>query len=127
MHSPSVYLGLVATINVHLDLNFLELQIYFTLGFKPTKDDIHISYLPLAHVFERVIFCLMVSHGAKVGFYRGDTLKLLDDIAELRPTLFISVPRLFNRIYDKVWSGVKAKGGFAEKLFNVCLSFSHAD
>ncbi|KAI8054543.1 hypothetical protein BDF22DRAFT_742476 [Syncephalis plumigaleata] len=62
-----------------------------------SKDDVYISYLPLAH---------------------GDTLKLLDDVAELRPTVFVSVPRLFNRIYDKVWGGVKAKGGIAAYLFN---------
>lgn len=40
-------------------------------------------------------------------------------LAELRPTLFISVPRLFNRIYDKVWAGVKAKGGVTAMLFNM--------
>jgi hypothetical protein len=38
----------------------------------------------------------------KVGFYRGDVLTLLEDIEELQPTLFTSVPRLYNRIYDKV-------------------------
>lgn len=73
------------------------------------KTDLHISYLPLAHVFERLIQ-LMVTHvGASIGFYQGDTLKLLDDVAELKPTVFASVPRLFNRIYDKVLSGVKSK------------------
>jgi long-chain acyl-CoA synthetase len=90
--------------------------------FVPNKDDVHISYLPLAHVFERVIQALMINYGAKIGFYQGDTLKLLDDLAELRPTLFISVPRLFNRIYDKVWAGVKAKGGVAAMLFNMAYS-----
>ena len=59
--------------------------------------------------------------GARIGFYSGDTLKLLDDIAVLKPTLFPSVPRLFNRIYDKVLAGVKTKGGVAAMLFNVCL------
>jgi long-subunit acyl-CoA synthetase (AMP-forming) len=52
-------------------------------------------------------------------YHNSDTLKLLDDVAELKPTLFASVPRLFNRIYDKIWAGVKAKGGIAEKLFRV--------
>lgn len=51
-------------------------------------------------------------------YFQGDTLKLLDDIAELKPTVFCSVPRLFNRIYDKVLSGVKAKGGVTTMLFN---------
>jgi long-chain acyl-CoA synthetase len=42
---------------------------------------------------------------------------LLDDIAELKPTVFCAVPRLFNRIYDKVLAGVKAKGGISSYLF----------
>lgn len=45
-------------------------------------------------------------------------MKLLDDIAELKPTVFCSVPRLFNRIYDKVFAGVKAKGGLSSYLFH---------
>ncbi|KAJ1507134.1 Long chain acyl-CoA synthetase 7 peroxisomal [Coelomomyces lativittatus] len=85
---------------------------------KVTKEDVHISYLPLAHVFERAIHQVIVYHGARIGFYQGDTLKLLQDITVLRPTLFISVPRLFNRIHDKVWTGVREKGGAAAYLFN---------
>lgn len=38
----------------------------------------------------------------QVGFYRGDVLTLLEDVEELQPTMFMSVPRLYNRIYDKV-------------------------
>ncbi|KAI9318190.1 hypothetical protein BX666DRAFT_2026598 [Dichotomocladium elegans] len=82
------------------------------------ETDIYISYLPLAHVFERVAQGLFVYRGAAIGYYQGDTAKLLDDIAELRPTVFCSVPRLFNRIYDKVLAGVKAKGGVSAYLFN---------
>ncbi|KAI8912730.1 hypothetical protein EDD86DRAFT_224169 [Gorgonomyces haynaldii] len=83
-----------------------------------TSQDIHISYLPLAHVFERIIQCAMMYVGAAVGFYQGDTLKLLDDVAELKPTIFPSVPRLYNRIYDKILAGVKQKGGITQYLFN---------
>ncbi|RKP08894.1 hypothetical protein THASP1DRAFT_14984 [Thamnocephalis sphaerospora] len=86
--------------------------------FTVTKDEVYISYLPLAHVMERTLQALFTSRGASIGFYQGDTLKLLDDVAELKPTLFVSVPRLFNRIYDKVLGGVKAKGGVAAYLFN---------
>ncbi|KAG0056521.1 hypothetical protein BGZ83_004544 [Gryganskiella cystojenkinii] len=86
--------------------------------FIPGTADTHISYLPLAHVFERVCQAVMISGAARIGYYQGDTLKLLDDVAVLQPTIFISVPRLFNRIYDKVLAGVKAKGGLAAFLFN---------
>lgn len=39
-------------------------------------------------------------------------LQLLDDIQELKPTLFISVPRLFNRIYDRIMQTVEAQEGY---------------
>ena len=82
-----------------------------------TSEDVHISYLPLAHVFERVVQMWITYVGGAIGFYAGDTLKLLDDIAVLKPTVFASVPRLYNRIHDKVFAGVKAKGGLAASLF----------
>ncbi|KAI8919305.1 hypothetical protein DFJ77DRAFT_487409 [Powellomyces hirtus] len=85
---------------------------------KYNNQDSYISYLPLAHVFERSIQVCLTYVGARIGFYQGDTLKLLDDVGELKPTIFASVPRLFNRIYDKVLQGVKAKGGVAAMLFN---------
>jgi long-chain acyl-CoA synthetase len=83
------------------------------------KDDIHISYLPLAHVFERIVQSVLTFSGSSMGFYQGDTLKLLEDVGELKPTIFASVPRLFNRIYDKVLGNVKATGGLAAFLFNM--------
>ena len=65
-------------------------------------DDVAISYLPLAHIYERVNSVTLIHFGCSIGFYRGDVLVLLEDILELRPTLFSSVPRLWNRIYDKI-------------------------
>uniref|UniRef100_A0AAZ3Q591 Arachidonate--CoA ligase n=1 Tax=Oncorhynchus tshawytscha TaxID=74940 RepID=A0AAZ3Q591_ONCTS len=67
--------------------------------------DVSISYLPLAHMFERMIQVVsMFCHGARVGFYQGDISLLMDDIKTLKPTFFPVVPRLLNRIYDKVSS-----------------------
>ncbi|KAK1787060.1 hypothetical protein P4O66_017439 [Electrophorus voltai] len=66
------------------------------------QEDVSISYLPLAHMFERMIQVSMFVHGARVGFYQGDVSLLMDDIKALRPTFFPVVPRLLTRIYDKV-------------------------
>ncbi|CAG8467059.1 7195_t:CDS:2 [Funneliformis caledonium] len=90
--------------------------------FKSTPNDVHISYLPLAHVFELANMATMIYGGSAIGFYQGDTLKLLDDIDELKPTIFISVPRLLNRIYDKVMAGVKVKGGVAQWMFTAAFN-----
>lgn len=64
--------------------------------------DIMISYLPLAHSFEKVLYGLCLVKGVRIGYYSGDVLKLTDDCQVLKPTLFPSVPRLYNRIYDKI-------------------------
>ncbi|XP_046776291.1 long-chain-fatty-acid--CoA ligase 5 isoform X1 [Gallus gallus] len=70
-----------------------------------TTSDVSISYLPLAHMFERVVQTVMYSCGAKVGFFQGDIKLLTDDMKILKPTIFPVVPRLLNRIYDKIQSG----------------------
>jgi long-subunit acyl-CoA synthetase (AMP-forming) len=63
--------------------------------------DVHCSYLPLAHIFERILQVMYFAKGASVGFYTGDVINLLPDLQELKPTIFPSVPRLFNRyIYN---------------------------
>ena len=83
--------------------------------------DVHISYLPLAHIMERLIQTAFYLLGAGVGFYQGDTLKITEDLVALRPTVFVSVPRLWNKIYDKITAGAAAKGGVAAYLFNSAL------
>ncbi|XP_030646141.1 long-chain-fatty-acid--CoA ligase 6 isoform X2 [Chanos chanos] len=70
------------------------------------QEDVSISYLPLAHMFERMIQVSMFCHGARVGFYQGDISLLMDDIKTLKPTFFPVVPRLLNRIYDKIMGSV---------------------
>ncbi|XP_028850987.1 long-chain-fatty-acid--CoA ligase 1 [Denticeps clupeoides] len=74
--------------------------------FEISQEDVSISYLPLAHMFERMIQVSMFCHGARVGFYQGDISLLMDDIKTLQPTLFPVVPRLLNRIYDKILGSV---------------------
>lgn len=88
---------------------------YHGLPLHPT--DVMISYLPLAHCFERVLHVAMYHVGGAIGFYRGDVLLLVEDIALLRPTVFPSVPRLFNRIYDKLVVGTVKAPGLRGTLF----------
>ncbi|XP_039114566.1 long chain acyl-CoA synthetase 6, peroxisomal-like [Dioscorea cayenensis subsp. rotundata] len=93
-----------------------------SLKIKFYPSDIYISYLPLAHIYERTNQIAMVHFGVAIGFYQGDNLKLMDDIAALRPTLFSSVPRLYNRIYSGIMNAVKSSGGLREKLFNAAYN-----
>lgn len=87
--------------------------------FKLGPDVVHLSYLPLAHVYERIVITTLAAVGATIGFYQGDVMKLMDDIAILRPTLFCTVPRLLNRIYDKVMGTIEKSGTMTRFLFNM--------
>uniref|UniRef100_A0A914XP98 long-chain-fatty-acid--CoA ligase n=2 Tax=Plectus sambesii TaxID=2011161 RepID=A0A914XP98_9BILA len=83
----------------------------------PNKSDVMISFLPLAHMLERVLQAACYSVGARVGFFRGDIRLLTDDIKELRPTMVPVVPRVLNRIYDKVMHEVN-KSSLKRTLFD---------
>uniref|UniRef100_A0A673KA77 Long-chain-fatty-acid--CoA ligase n=1 Tax=Sinocyclocheilus rhinocerous TaxID=307959 RepID=A0A673KA77_9TELE len=65
--------------------------------------DVHISYLPLAHMFERVVQGVILMHGARIGYFQGDIRILMDDLTTLKPTVFPVVPRLLNRMFDKIY------------------------
>jgi long-chain acyl-CoA synthetase len=78
-----------------------------------TTEDIVISYLPLAHVYEQSTFMKAIAVGFQIGYYGGDPLKLLEDVGVLKPTVFNTVPRILNRIYSKIIEGVSSKPAFA--------------
>ncbi|KAG2938652.1 hypothetical protein PC117_g11111 [Phytophthora cactorum] len=82
------------------------------------ESDVHLSFLPLAHCFERNVQAHTIAKGGCIGYYQGDVTKLLEDMAELRLTVFPSVPRLLNRIHDKITQGVAATGGLKKLLFD---------
>jgi len=77
-----------------------------------------LAYLPLAHMYERIMEILTIRGGSKVGYFRGDTLLLLEDLAACQPTVFCGVPRLFNRIYDKIMTQINESSFLKKKLFH---------
>uniref|UniRef100_A0A8C2GE02 Arachidonate--CoA ligase n=1 Tax=Cyprinus carpio TaxID=7962 RepID=A0A8C2GE02_CYPCA len=89
----------------------------FESVFSPVPSDVSISFLPLAHMFERVVQVSLA--GGRVGFFQGDIRLLSDDMKALQPTVFPVVPRLLNRIYDKVQS--EAKTPFKKWLLNFAI------
>ncbi|KAJ1958159.1 medium-chain fatty acid-CoA ligase faa2, partial [Dipsacomyces acuminosporus] len=84
--------------------------------------DCSMGFLPLAHCLGRMVTHAFISKGIKTAFPRGNTLKLIEDIKDLQPTIFVGVPRIFNRIQDKVLSSVKVKGGLPSALFHYALN-----
>jgi len=84
------------------------------LNFYP--DDVYISYLPLAHIFERLFMTICMAHQLKYGFYQGDVAKIKDDLMELKPTFMISVPRLLTRFYDIMQARINQLTGMQRRI-----------
>jgi len=96
-------------------------------GVDISPEDVHLSYLPLPHVFERGVLYSVIFGGGRIGFSQGDVLKLAEDIAACRPTIFPSVPRLLNRFHDKLLAGVTEAGGLKQWLFESALASKMAN
>ncbi|RKO93635.1 hypothetical protein BDK51DRAFT_21855 [Blyttiomyces helicus] len=84
--------------------------------------DAHISYLPLAHCYERLIAVGATYGGGQIGFFRGEVPLLFEDIALLKPTMFASVPRLLNRLADAILLKTVKAGGVKGILFSQAFS-----
>lgn len=61
-----------------------------------------LSYLPLPHVLERELLYVILYAGGAIVYYSGDVQKIKDDLALVKPTVFVSVPRLYSRFYDAI-------------------------
>jgi long-chain acyl-CoA synthetase len=84
-------------------------------------DDLLISFLPLSHTFERTVgYYLPMMTGASVAYARSIP-ELAEDLQTIRPTLMISVPRIYERVYNKIQAGLKEKSPLATRLFNLAV------
>ena len=77
----------------------------------------HISFLPLAHIFERMVISGFMGVAAKIGFISGSVrTTLMEDMSILGPTLLFTVPRVLQTIRMKIFDGFNALGGWKKKL-----------
>ena len=79
--------------------------------------DVPLSVLPLSHIFERSAMYLYIYHGMAVHFAESVD-KVPDNLAEVRPTIFIGVPRIFEKVYAKAKLKSAEAGGLKEKIFD---------
>jgi long-chain acyl-CoA synthetase len=71
--------------------------------------DTTLSFLPLSHVFQRMVDYLLFSRGCVIAYARSiETVP--DDLKAIRPTIVVSVPRLYEKVYAKVTSATGVKG-----------------
>ncbi|MGD2076477.1 MAG: long-chain fatty acid--CoA ligase, partial [Gammaproteobacteria bacterium] len=84
-------------------------------------DDLFLSFLPLSHTLERTGgYYLPMMAGAGIAYNRAITL-LGEDLLAVRPTVLISVPRIFERVYNKILAGLEEKSPIARTLFNLAV------
>ncbi len=81
-----------------------------------SKDNIALSFLPLCHIFERVVTYTYFATGT--GCYYATSLDTLsDDLKDVKPHFFSTVPRLLEKVYDKIISKGMELTGLKKKLF----------
>ncbi|MEO1368861.1 MAG: AMP-binding protein, partial [Acidobacteriota bacterium] len=84
--------------------------------------DVSVSFLPWAHSFGQTCeLHSLISRGAAIAIAES-VEKLVDNFAEVRPTLMYAVPRIFNRIYDGVHKKMAAGGGLKKVLFEAAMA-----
>jgi long-chain acyl-CoA synthetase len=75
-----------------------------------------LSFLPISHVFERTINYYFQSVGVSI-YYAENMATIADNIKEVRPDVFISVPRLLERTYDKIIQKGRDLSGIKKQIF----------
>jgi long-chain acyl-CoA synthetase len=79
-------------------------------------EDTQYFFLPMAHVFAKVLEATWIRAGHVMAFWEGDMKKIVDNLSEVRPTQMCAVPRIFEKVYAKVVSDVDAQPGLSGKI-----------
>jgi long-chain acyl-CoA synthetase len=90
-------------------------------GFDIGPKDVVMSFLPLSHVFERTVDYALFSRGAQI-CYVESIERVPTRLLEVRPTMMVSVPRLFERSYIKIISKLRQEEGFKRRLIDWALA-----
>ena len=93
----------------------------------PREGDVFLSVLPLSHTFERTAgYYLALATGCAIAYNRS-VLLLAEDLKTIRPTVIISVPRVYERIYARVQDKLRKSRPVARKLFDWAVEVGWRD
>ncbi|MDT4996335.1 MAG: long-chain acyl-CoA synthetase, partial [Pseudonocardiales bacterium] len=97
------------------------------LGTLMNLDTSTLLFLPIAHVFGRVIEIGALANGCLLG-HTGDVRNLLADLADFKPTFVLAVPRVFEKVYNtaKQRAHADGKGKIFDRAESVAISYSEA-
>jgi long-chain acyl-CoA synthetase len=82
-----------------------------------SKDDVAISFLPLAHVYGRTLDYAHLFHGVTIAYVEA-VEQVAQALLEIQPTLLAAVPRVFEKIYTRVVEQGSKQTGYRRKIFN---------
>jgi long-chain acyl-CoA synthetase len=83
------------------------------------EEDLFLSFLPLSHTLERTVgYYLPMMAGSTVAYARSIP-QLAEDLQQIRPTILIAVPRIFERVFARVQGQLDRKSGTARALFHL--------
>jgi len=83
-----------------------------------------LSFLPLCHIFERMVVYMYFSKGVQI-YYAENLDNIVVDINEVKPDVFTTVPRVLEKVYDKVVAKGKELTGIKKSLFFWALDLGH--
>lgn len=89
------------------------------------KDIRALSFLPICHIFERMIFYLYLTNGFSI-YFAESIEKMGDNIKEIKPHYMTVVPRLIEKVYDKIYDKGTSAGGLKSKIFLWALKLNEA-
>ena len=85
-------------------------------------EDVFLSFLPLSHMFERTAgYYMPMIAGAKIAYARSIE-KLGEDLISISPTVLVTVPRIFERVYNKIHDQLSKKSPIAQGLFKAAVN-----
>jgi long-chain acyl-CoA synthetase len=88
-----------------------------------SQDDCPLSVLPLSHVFERSAMYLYILNGMAV-HYAESVDKAAENLSEVRPTIFVGVPRIFEKVYDRAKLKAAQGGRLKERIFDWAIEIA---
>lgn len=84
-----------------------------------------LSFLPLCHIFERVVVYVYMVKGVSV-YYAESMETIADNLKEVKPNFFTSVPRLLEKVYIKLQGAAANLDGWKKNLYNNALEFAQS-
>jgi long-chain acyl-CoA synthetase len=102
-------------------LNLVSNMIDASSHYSFSNDDVALSVLPLSHIFERQAMYMYLYRGLSV--YYAESLEMLGpNLREVRPTILVGVPRIFEKIYARIREKVAARGRIQLALLSWSVS-----